>query len=67
MVPALYPLPPRFLVLQIFGGVAYDVRLRWRRGDLAGLAVENRREIEGSKDQDLLDLESTWRGLAEIS
>ena len=67
MVPEIYPLSPRFLVLHIGGGVVYDVRLKWRRGDLAGLAIEGRREIEGSKDQDLIDLAPTWRALAAIS
>ena len=43
------------------------MRLRWRRGDLAGLAVESRREIEGSVDQDLIDLEPTWRALAAMA
>ena len=67
MVPELYPLSPRFLVLQIRGGVVFEVRLRWRRGDMAGLAIEGRREIEGSKDIDLVALEPTWRALAAIS
>ena len=67
MVPGLYPLSPRFLVLQIRGGVVFDVRLKWRRGDLAGLAIEGRREIEGSTDQVLIDLAPTWRALADIS
>jgi len=67
MVPEIYPLSPRFLVLQIRGGIVYDMRLRWRRGDLAGLAVESRREIEGSVDQDLIDLEPTWRALAAMA
>lgn len=67
MVPEIYPLSPRFLVLQIRGGVVYEVRLRWRRGDLAGLAIEGRREIEGSADQDLIALEPTWRALAALS
>jgi len=55
MVPAIHPLPevPNFCRSAAAG---YDVRLKWRRGDLAGLAIEGRREIEGSKDQDLVDL-----------
>ena len=62
--PEIYPLPPRFLVLQIQEGVVYEARLRWRRGDLAGLAIEGRRRIEGAADQDLIDLEPTWRALS---
>lgn len=67
MVPELYPLSPRFLLLQIRGGVVFEVRLRWRRGDMAGLAIEGRREIEGSTDADLVALEPTWRALAAMS
>lgn len=67
IVPELYPLSPRFLLLQIRGGVVFEVRLRWRRGDMAGLAIEGRREIEGSTDADLVALEPTWRALAAMS
>lgn len=63
-ISAIYPLPSRFRLLQIRGGIVFDARLRWRRGDLSGVAFDDRREIEGSKDADLIALEPTWRALS---
>jgi PilZ domain len=62
-VSAIYPLPPRFLLLQFHEGLVFDVRLRWRRGDLTGVAFEAERQVEGSKDADLVKLEPVWRAL----
>ena len=39
-VSALYKLPPRFVLLQHQAGVAFEVILKWRRGDLAGVKVD---------------------------
>ena len=62
-ISAIYPLPPRFQLLQVRDGIAYDVRLRWRRGDLSGVAFEAERRIEGASDPDLVALEPVWRAL----
>lgn len=62
-ISSVYPLPSRFKLLQIKGGIVYDVRLRWRRGDTSGVAFDDQRQIEGSKDGDLIALAETWRAL----
>lgn len=62
-ISAVYPLPPRFQLLQVRDGLVLGVRLRWRRGDLTGVAFEGQRLIAGSTDEDLLRLEPIWRAL----
>jgi hypothetical protein len=62
-ISSVYPLPARFRLLQIKGGVVHEVRLRWRRGDMSGVAFDETRMIEGSEDPDLVALEPTWRAL----
>jgi hypothetical protein len=66
-ISSVYPLPARFRLLQIKGGVVYDVRLRWRRGDLSGVAFDDTRVIEGSADADLVAMEPTWRALLAVA
>ncbi len=62
-ISAVYPLPPRFQLLQVRDGIVSGVRLRWRRGDLTGVAFEGQRHILGSTDEDLVRLEPVWRAL----
>lgn len=62
-VSALYKLPPRFLLLQHQAGVAFEVMLKWRRGDLAGLAFERRHDLQNLEDQRLAPLREAWLAL----
>lgn len=62
-ISEIYPLPGRFRLMQVKGGIVYEVRLRWRRGDLTGVAFDGQQVIEGSAEPDMLALEPTWRSL----
>ena len=62
-ISSVYPLPARFRLLQIKGGIVHEVRLRWRRGDMSGVAFDETRMIEGSQDPEMVALEPTWRAL----
>lgn len=66
-ISEIYPLPGRFHLLQVRGGIVYEARLRWRRGDLTGVAFDSQRTIEDSTDTDLVALEPTWRALLAIA
>ena len=62
-ISEIYPLPGRFRLMQVKGGIVYEARLRWRRGDLTGVAFDGQQPIEGSADAEMLALEPTWRSL----
>lgn len=66
-ISEIYPLPGRFRLLQVRGGIVYDVRLRWRRGDLTGVAFDEQRTIEGASEADIVALEPTWRALLTVA
>lgn len=66
-ISEIYPLPGRFRLLQVRGGLVYEARLRWRRGDLTGLAFDGQHQIEGSADPEIVALEATWRALLAIA
>ena len=66
-VSEIYPLPGRFRLLQVRGGLVYEARLRWRRGDLTGVAFDGQQEIVGSADPEIAALEATWRALLAIA
>jgi len=66
-ISEIYPLPSRFRVLQVKGGLVYDVRLRWRRGDLTGVAFDARYELETATEADIKALEPTWRALLAVA
>lgn len=58
-----YRLPPRFVLIQFQEGVAFEVVLKWRRGDLAGMAFERRHPINEITDPRLLPVAEAWRAL----
>jgi hypothetical protein len=62
-ISEIYPLPGRFRLMQVKGGIVYEARLRWRRGDLTGVAFDDQKTIEGATDAEILALEPTWRSL----
>lgn len=62
-VSSLYKLPPRFILLQHQVGVAHEVVLKWRRGDLAGVAFEARHDLQTSEDTRMAALREAWLGL----
>lgn len=62
-VSALYKLPPRFVLLQHQAGVAFEVILKWRRGDLAGVAFERTHDLKTLEDQRLTPVREAWLAL----
>lgn len=60
---SLYRLPPRFILLLHQTGIAYEVVLKWRRGDLAGLSFEARHELETAQQPRLASIREAWIGL----
>ena len=62
-VSALYKLPPRFILLQHQAGVAYEVVLKWRRGDLAGVAFEVRHDLATTDNPRMDAMRDAWRAL----
>ena len=62
-ISAIYPLPSRFVVLQLLGGVVYDVRVRWRRGDMTGVSFDAQTQIETNTEERLVGVQKAWEAL----
>ncbi len=62
-ISSIYPLPPRFIVLQLQGGMAYDVRTRWRRGDMTGVAFDAQTQIANTTEERLAPARQAWEAL----
>ena len=60
---SIYKLPPRFILLLHQIGIAYEVVLKWRRGDLAGLSFEARHDLEATQEPRLATIREAWIGL----
>lgn len=60
---SLYKLPPRFILLLHQTGIAYEVVLKWRRGDLAGLSFEARHDLQMDQGTRLASIREAWLGL----
>ena len=58
-----YRLPPRFVLLHFHDAVAFEVVLKWRRGDLAGMAFEHRHPLDTLTDPRLAPVAEAWRAL----
>ncbi len=62
-IASIYPLPGRFMLLQLDGGLVYEARLRWRRGDLTGVAFDGRHDLAVSTVEGLAHIRKTWDAL----
>ncbi len=62
-VSSLYKLPPRFILLLHQTGTAFEVVLKWRRGDLAGLSFETRHDLASTQEARLETIRAAWIGL----
>ncbi len=58
-----YRLPPRFVLLHFHEAVAFEVVLKWRRGDLAGMAFEHRHPLDTLDDPRRAPVVEAWRAL----
>lgn len=56
-------LPARFALVDFHGGEAIEVILKWRRGDLAGLAFEKRHDLRDLADTRFADAREVWIAL----
>jgi hypothetical protein len=59
----LYRLPPRFVLLHFQAGIAFEVVLKWRRGDLAGMAHERRHDLSELTEPHLQPAREAWLAL----
>lgn len=62
--PAGQAFPDTFTLLHVGEGVAYEVRLKWRRDDQAGVAILSRQDVTGEVDEPYKALHRIWVALA---
>jgi hypothetical protein len=58
-----YKLPPRFVLIHFQEARAIEVVLKWRRGDLAGVAFERISMLENLQDPHLEPARAAWLAL----
>jgi hypothetical protein len=59
----LHRLPPRFVLLHFSGAMAYEVVLKWRRGDLAGMAFEHHHSLDTLTNPRFAAAREAWLAL----
>lgn len=59
----LHKVPPRFILINFQGGVAFEVVLKWRRGDLAGMSFEHRHPLDQAVPARLEPVRAAWLAL----
>lgn len=59
----LHKIPPRFILIHFQGGLAFEVVLKWRRGDLAGMAFEAKHDLQQSVSARLEPVRTAWLAL----
>ena len=59
----VHRLPARFVLVDFQGGVAIEVILKWRRGDLAGLSFEQRHGLKATTDARFIGAREVWVAL----
>lgn len=62
-VSHFYRIPPRFVLLHLQAGVAFEVVLKWRRGDLAGMAHERTHSLAEGSEPRLAAVRDAWLAL----
>lgn len=63
-IPDGQPVPETFTLLHIPGGMAFEAKLSWRRGDLAGAEFRSRQDLKGEVGEDYRALRHVWVALA---
>ena len=58
-----HKVPPRFVLLHFEAGMAFEVVLKWRRADLAGMAFEHRHDLQGDVPSHLAAAKEQWLAL----
>jgi hypothetical protein len=62
-IPGAVPLPNHLTVLDIGGGQVFEVRVKWRRGDMLGGKVRARHTLDGELKPPLDKLKAVWQAL----
>jgi hypothetical protein len=63
-VPASQPIPDTFALLHVPGGIAFEAKLSWRRGDDAGAEFIARHDLKGAVEDEFKALRAVWAALA---
>ena len=63
-VAANQAIPERFTLLHVNGGIAFEAKLSWRRGEDAGAEFLSRHDLKGSVDDEYRALRHVWVALA---
>lgn len=58
-----HKIPPRFVLLHFEAGIAFEVVLKWRRADLAGMAFEAHHALDGAVPAHLKPAHEQWLAL----
>jgi hypothetical protein len=58
-----HKLPPRFVLLHFEAATAFEVVLKWRRADLAGMAFEGKHGLDGDVPAHLKAAKDQWLAL----
>ncbi len=59
----LHKVPPRFILINFQAGMAFEVVLKWRRGDLAGMSFEHRHPLDQPVPPRLEPVRQAWMAL----
>lgn len=59
----LHKIPPRFILIHFQAGMAFEVVLKWRRGDLAGMSFEVKHNLELPVPARLEPVRAAWLAL----
>ncbi|MFN3513661.1 MAG: hypothetical protein ACK41C_11475 [Phenylobacterium sp.] len=63
-VPDGQPIPDTFTLMHIPGGMAFEAKLSWRRGDLVGAEFSARHDLKGPVPDEYKALRNVWLALA---
>lgn len=63
-VAANQAIPDRFTLLHVTGGIAFEAKLSWRRGDDAGAEFLSRHDLKGAVEEEYRALRHVWVALA---
>jgi hypothetical protein len=63
-VAAIYPIPDTFTLIHIPGAVAFTASIKWRRGDLCGVHMTSRTDLQLIPASEPHKIRDIWAALA---
>ena len=63
-IAELQAIPPAFVLVNVSAGVAYETRLVWRHGRLAGVRLGARHDLHAPLEGEMKPLRNIWMALA---